>query len=64
MEELAQEGLQPEEWGGETIVVPVSALNNIGIDDLLENILVVAELEQFKANPKGTCVGTVVEVGA
>lgn len=61
MEELAQEGLQPEEWGGETIVVPVSALNKVGIDDLLANILVVAELEQYKANPKGHCVGTVIE---
>ncbi len=61
MEELAKEGLQPEEWGGDTIVVPVSALNNVGIDDLLANILVVAELEQFKANPKGHCVGTVIE---
>ena len=61
MEELAQAGLQPEEWGGETIVVPVSALNDIGIDDLLENILVVAELEQFRANPNGACVGSVIE---
>lgn len=61
MEELAQEGLQAEEWGGETIVVPISALQNVGIDDLLENILIVAELEQFKANPAGKCVGTVIE---
>lgn len=61
MDELAAEGLQPEEWGGDTIVVPVSALNKTGIDDLLANILVVAELEQFKANPKGRCVGTVIE---
>lgn len=61
MEELSQEGLQPEEWGGETIVVPVSALQNLGIDDLLENILVVAELEEYKANPKGACAGTVIE---
>lgn len=61
MEELAKEGLQAEEWGGDTIVVPISALQNIGIDDLLENILLVAELEQFKANPKGKCVGTVIE---
>ena len=60
-EELANNGLQPEEWGGDTIVVPVSALNKIGIDDLLENILVVAELEQFRANPDGKCVGTVIE---
>ncbi|MDQ3249974.1 MAG: translation initiation factor IF-2, partial [Chloroflexota bacterium] len=60
-EELANEGLQPEDWGGDTIVVPLSALTNTGIDALLENILVVAELEQFKANPKGKCVGTVIE---
>lgn len=61
MEELSQEGLQPEEWGGETIVVPLSALNGEGIDDLLENILLVAEIEEYKANAKGTCVGTIVE---
>ena len=61
MEELANEGLQPEAWGGETIVVPLSALNGTGVDDLLENILVVAELEEYKANPKGRCIGTVVE---
>lgn len=61
MEELAQEGLQPEQWGGDTIMVPLSALNRIGIEDLLENILIVAEVEEFKANPKGQCVGTVIE---
>lgn len=61
MEELAQEGLQPEQWGGDTIMVPISALNRIGIEDLLENILIVAEVEEFKANPKGQCVGTVIE---
>jgi translation initiation factor IF-2 len=61
LEELAKEGLQSEQWGGETIVVPVSALQGVGIDDLLENILLVAELEQFKANPRGKCVGTVIE---
>ncbi len=60
-EELANEGLQPEDWGGDTIVVPLSALTNVGINDLLENILVVAELEQYKANAKGKCVGTVIE---
>ncbi len=60
-EELANEGLQPEDWGGDTIVVPLSALTNVGIDNLLENILVVAELEQYKANLKGKCVGTVIE---
>jgi len=61
MEELAQHGLQPEEWGGDTMVVPLSALNGTGVDDLLEHILLVAEIEDYKANPKGKCVGTVVE---
>ena len=61
MEELAKEGLQPEAWGGDTIMVELSALTNLGIDDLLDNILVLAEVEQYKANPKGACVGTVIE---
>jgi translation initiation factor IF-2 len=61
MEELAKEGLQPEEWGGDTIMVPLSALTGRGVDDLLANILVVAEIEQYKANPSGKCVGTVIE---
>ena len=61
MEELATEDLAPEEWGGETITVPISALNGDGVDDLLENILVVAELDPQHANPKGQCVGTVIE---
>ena len=61
MEELAKEGLQSEQWGGDTIVVEMSALTNLGIDDLLENILLVAEVESFKANPKGKCVGTIIE---
>lgn len=61
MEELAKEGLQAEQWGGETVVVPLSALQNMGVDDLLENILLVAEIEQFKSNPHGHCVGTVIE---
>lgn len=61
MEELAQLGLQPEDWGGDTITVPVSALRNEGIDDLLTNILVVAELENYRANPDGKLIGTVIE---
>ncbi|MGL4650248.1 MAG: translation initiation factor IF-2, partial [Caldilineaceae bacterium] len=61
LEELAKEGLQPEQWGGDTIVVPLSALKNQGVEDLLTNILVVAELENYKANPKGQLVGTVIE---
>ena len=61
MEELAKEGLQPETWGGDTIMVELSALTNLNVEALLDNILVLAEVEQFKANPKGRCVGTVVE---
>jgi len=61
LEELANNDLTPESWGGETIVVPVSALQGDGVDDLLESILLVAEIEEFKANPKGTTAGTVVE---
>ena len=61
MDELSQQGLQAEEWGGETIIVPLSALNGQGIDDLLDNILVVAEVEEYRANTKGRCVGTVIE---
>jgi translation initiation factor IF-2 len=61
MEELAKEGLQPETWGGDTIMVELSALTNLGIEDLLDNILVLAEVEQYKADPKGDCVGTVIE---
>lgn len=61
LEELANNDLTPESWGGDTIVVPVSALQGDGVEDLLENILLVAELEEFKASPKGTTAGTVVE---
>ena len=42
-------------------LVEMSALTNLGIDDLLDNILVLSEVEQFRANPKGECIGTVVE---
>ncbi|MEX1018578.1 MAG: translation initiation factor IF-2 [Litorilinea sp.] len=61
MEELSNLDLQPEQWGGSTIVVELSALNNLGIDDLLENILLLAEVEEFRANPNGKCIGTVIE---
>lgn len=61
LEELANNELTPESWGGDTIVVPVSALQGEGVDDLLESILLVSELEEYKANPKGTTAGTVVE---
>jgi translation initiation factor IF-2 len=61
MEELANLGLQSEQWGGDTIMVELSALNDLGVDDLLESILLLAEVEEFKANPNGKCVGTVIE---
>ncbi|MEW6637702.1 MAG: translation initiation factor IF-2, partial [Actinomycetota bacterium] len=59
--ELAERGLTPEQWGGETVTVPVSAKTGEGIDDLLENILVVAELEELRANPKAEASGYVIE---
>ncbi len=59
--ELAEHGLQSEDWGGETIMVPVSALKGDGIDNILEMILLVAEMENLKANPNRMAVGTVIE---
>ncbi len=60
-QELVQYGLQPEEWGGDTIFCEISAKNNIGIDHLLEMILLQAEILELKANPKVKPVGTVIE---
>jgi translation initiation factor IF-2 len=60
-QQLADVGLQIEEWGGETICVPVSAKQKTGIDDLLDNIAAVAELSEFKANPNRPAMGTVIE---
>jgi len=59
--ELVEFGLQSEDWGGKTIMVPVSAHTKEGIDTLLEMILLVAEMEKFQANPKRMAVGTVIE---
>lgn len=59
--ELVEYGLQAEDWGGKTIMVPVSAHTGNGIDQLLEMILLVAEVEDLKANPNRQAVGTVVE---
>jgi small GTP-binding protein len=53
-EQLAREGLTPEDWGGETITVPISALTGQGVDELLEMILLVAELQELKADPHAT----------
>ena len=60
-EQLAENGVLPEEWGGDTILVPISAKQGVGIDDLLENILLVAELQELKADPTQTAVGAVIE---
>ena len=60
-QELAEYGILTEEWGGKTIAVEISAKQNKGIDELLEMILLTAELENFQANPKGKTVGTVIE---
>jgi translation initiation factor IF-2 len=59
--ELSERGLVPETYGGDTVTVPVSAKTGEGIDELLENILVVAELEDLKANPKAPASGYVIE---
>ncbi len=59
--QLAEMGLVPDDWEGNTIVVPVSAKQKKGIDDLLEAILLVADSMEIKANPKGRTIGTVVE---
>lgn len=60
-DELAQYDLIPEEWGGETIFREISAKKKIGIDELLETILIVAELKELKANPHRYALGTVIE---
>jgi translation initiation factor IF-2 len=60
-QQLADQGLQVEEWGGDVICVPLSAKKREGIDDLLENILLVAEVSNLRANPSCPAVGTVVE---
>lgn len=60
-QELLEEGLTPEDWGGSTITVPVSAMTGQGIDELLEMILLVSEVEELKANPDRKAVGVVVE---
>ena len=59
--QLVEQGLVIEEWGGDVIAVPISARERMGIDDLLENILVVAEVSEFKADPERSAVGVVVE---
>lgn len=60
-QELTNYGLVPEEWGGDTIMVPVSAKKGVGIDDLLDMILLVAEMAELKANPNRNAKGKVIE---
>jgi len=59
--ELAEHDLQAEDWGGKTITVPISALNGEGIPDLLDMVLLTADIEKFTANPDRKAVGSVVE---
>jgi len=60
-QELVEYGLVAEDWGGDTICVPISALKNEGIDQLLEMVLLVSEMEELKANPNKKARGTIVE---
>ncbi|WP_088012919.1 translation initiation factor IF-2 [Gottfriedia acidiceleris] len=61
MQELTEHGIVSEAWGGDTIFVPISALNGNGVDQLLEMILLVSEVEEYKANPTRKALGTVIE---
>ena len=61
MQELTEHDLIPEDWGGNTIYVPISAIKGEGIDELLEMILLVAEMEELKANPDKPAFGTVID---
>lgn len=60
-QELVEYELVPEDWGGDTICVPISALRGEGIDELLEMVLLVADMKELKANPDRNAKGTVVE---
>ena len=61
MQQLTEHEIVPEEWGGDAICVPVSAHTGMGISDLLENILLVAEMKELKANPDRAAKGVVIE---
>ena len=61
MQQLTEHNLVPEEWGGDVICVPVSAKTHMGIDNLLESILLVAEMQEIKANPNRAAKGIVIE---
>jgi translation initiation factor IF-2 len=61
MQELSEYGLMPDSWGGDTVYTNISAKVGTGIEELLENILLVAEMQEYKANPNRYAVGTVIE---
>jgi translation initiation factor IF-2 len=60
-QQLAELGLQPEDWGGDTMFFPVSALKGAGITELLEGVLVLAEVQELRANPDRRAKGTIIE---
>ena len=60
-QQLTEYDLVSEEWGGDTIIVPISAKTGMGIDELLENLVVLAEVQELKANPNRAAKGTVIE---
>ncbi|NMC62354.1 MAG: translation initiation factor IF-2, partial [SAR324 cluster bacterium] len=60
-QQLAEHGLQPEDWGGDTMFFPVSALTGQGVEELLEGVLLLAEVKELKANPETRARGTVIE---
>lgn len=60
-QQLTEYELVAEDWGGDTIVCPISAKNNVGIDELLENLVILAEVQELKANPNRAAKGTVIE---
>jgi hypothetical protein len=61
LQQISEHGLVPEKWGGDTICVEISALQGTGIDELLEQVLLVAEVAELTARPAGRAVGTVLE---
>jgi translation initiation factor IF-2 len=60
-QQLAEQELVPDEWGGDTMIIPVSAKKKEGLDDLLEAVLLVTDNTDIRANPEGTVIGTVIE---
>src|SRR3546814_15954583 len=61
MQQLSEQGLIPEEWGGETMFNKVSAVTGDGVEELLESLLLVAEVEDYRADPEGRAAGSVLE---